>query len=66
MNERVNLAEAAAAEPTREVTTAPEFMVVEGVFHPSMEITSHLVSDLREEAIRGAPVAVAKVVSLMD
>ena len=66
MSERANLAEAAAAEPTREVTTAPGFVVVEGVSHKTMEITSHFVSDLTEEEIRGAPAAVAKVASLMD
>ena len=66
MSEKADLAEAAAAEPTREVTTAPRFVVVEGVLHKSMEITSHFVSDLTEEEIRGAPAAVAKVASLMD
>ena len=65
-NESANLAEAAVAEPTWEVTTAPGFVVVEGVSHRTMEITSHFVSDLTEEEIRGAPVAVAKVASLMD
>ena len=66
MNEKANLAEVAAAEPTREVTTAPGFVVVEGVSHKSMEITTHFVSDLTEEEIRGAPAAVAKLASLMD
>ena len=66
MNERANLAEAAVAEPTREVTTAPGFVVVEGMSHESMGITSHFVSDLMVEEIRGAPVAVAKVASLID
>ena len=66
MSEKANLAEAAVAEPTREVTTAPGFVVVEGVSHKSMEITAHFVSDLTEEEIRGVPAAVAKVASLMD
>ena len=66
MNEKANLAEAAAAEPTREVTTVPGFVVGEGVSHKSMEITSHFISDLTEEEVRGAPAAVAKAASLMD
>ena len=66
LNERANLAEAAAAEPTREVTTAPGFLVVEEVSYKSIEITAHIVSDLTEEEIRGAPAAVAKVAFLMD
>ena len=66
MSEKANLAEAAAAEPTREVTTAPGFVVVEGVSHKTMEIICHLVLDLTEEEIRGAPAGVAKVASLMD
>ena len=66
LNERTNLAEAVAAEPIREVTTAPEFVVEEGVSRESMEITCHFVSDLTEEEIRGAPAAVAKVASLID
>ena len=36
MSEKANLAETAAAEPTREVTTAPGLVVVEGVSHKSM------------------------------
>ena len=65
MSDRANLAEAAPAEPTREVTTAPGLVVVEGVSHKLMEITAHFVSDLMEEEIRGPPAVVAKVASLM-
>ena len=43
MKGRANLAEGVAAEPTREVTTAPGFVVVEGVSHKSIEITYHFV-----------------------
>ena len=48
ISEKANLAKAAAAEPTRKVTTAPGFVVVEGVSHKSMEITAHFVLDLTE------------------
>lgn len=65
MNEEANEAEAAAAEPTREVTTPSGFVVVEGISHRTMEIMSHFMSDLMEGEVRGAPAAVAKVASLM-
>ena len=66
MNEKANLVKAAVAEPTLEVTTAPGFIVVEGVSHKCIEITSHFMSNLTKEEIRGAPAAVAKVSALMD
>jgi hypothetical protein len=42
------------------------FMVVEGISHKSVEITSHFVSDLTDDERKGLPNAIVKVASMLS